>query len=71
MSIDPRRSRKGWKRRDLFHSGSVAALAASSGSVASAAASPSPDVYTQLGVRPFINATATLTSMAARGLCPT
>jgi len=50
-------------RRRLFQSGGLAAAGiAGRGPVAAApASSPSPDVYTRIGVRPFINCTATLT----------
>jgi uncharacterized pyridoxal phosphate-dependent enzyme len=50
------------KRRDVFRTGGAAALlAAVPASPAAAAPAPSPDVYLRLGVRPFINTTATLT----------
>lgn len=39
----------------------AAAFAAVTATPSAAAATPSPDVYTRLGVRPFINTTATLT----------
>src|SRR5262245_36445641 len=51
-------------RRDVFkRSGMVAAGMAAGGPGASAAAVPAkgPEVYTRIGVRPFINCTATLT----------
>ncbi|HEY2015150.1 MAG TPA: aminotransferase class V-fold PLP-dependent enzyme [Bryobacteraceae bacterium] len=50
-------------RRHLFQSsGLVAAgIAGLDSAQASPASSPTPDVYTRLGVRPFINCTATLT----------
>jgi uncharacterized pyridoxal phosphate-dependent enzyme len=50
-------------RRDLFRTGG--AMAAGLASAASATAAPNvatgPEVYTRIGVRPFINCTATLT----------
>jgi len=50
-------------RRDLFRTGG--AMAAGLASAASADSAPSvassPEVYTRIGVRPFINCTATLT----------
>ena len=50
-------------RRRLLQSGSLAAagVAAHERGIAAPAASPSPEVYTRIGVRPFINCTATLT----------
>jgi len=50
------RKRTGVNRRDIFN---AAGLLAAGAPVAAAAAAP--DVYTRLGVRPFINTTATLT----------
>jgi len=54
----------GFTRRNLFRKGSVLAAAglASAAPAESPAAAPSgPEVYTRIGVRPFINCTATLT----------
>jgi uncharacterized pyridoxal phosphate-dependent enzyme len=50
-------------RRRLLQSGSLAAAGAADceSAMGAEAAAPSPDVYTRLGVRPFINCTATLT----------
>src|SRR5215831_9819944 len=50
-------------RRRLLQSGSLAAagVAAREPAAAAPAGVPSPEVYTRLGVRPFINCTATLT----------
>ncbi|MBK9170012.1 MAG: hypothetical protein IPM24_21470 [Bryobacterales bacterium] len=50
-------------RRDLFRAGALAGAAGMSGAAAGAPAArvENPSVYTELGVRPFINATATLT----------
>src|SRR5438270_3847856 len=47
-------------RRRLFQAGTLVAGAMSS-EPAAAAAEPGPEVYTRIGVRPFINCTATLT----------
>lgn len=50
------------KRRDLFKAGgAAAAFAAAPVDSLHAASTPSPDVYQRLGVKPFINTTATLT----------
>jgi len=54
----------GWNRRDLFRAGAMAGAAGALGApAASAAKAPAedPSVYTALGVKPFINTTATLT----------
>jgi L-seryl-tRNA(Ser) seleniumtransferase len=50
-------------RRRLLQSGSLAAagVTAREPAVATTAGVPSPEVYTRIGVRPFINCTATLT----------
>jgi len=50
-------------RRDLFRAGgwSAAAGVFSAGAPATAAASPADNIYTRIGVRPFINCTATYT----------
>jgi L-seryl-tRNA(Ser) seleniumtransferase len=48
-------------RRRLFQTGTVIAGAMSSEQAASAAAEPGPEVYLRLGIKPFINCTATLT----------
>lgn len=52
--------RSGMGRRDVFSAGGAAALLAA-GATPVSASSASPDVYLRLGVRPFINTTATLT----------
>ena len=54
-------SRKGIKRRDVFRAGGAAALSLSIPVGAPAGTPSGADVYTRLGVRPFINTTATLT----------
>ncbi len=49
-------------RRDLFRAGSLAAATGLASSTAAAAGiAENPSVYTELGVKPFINTTATLT----------
>ena len=50
-------------RRRLFQSGGLAAAGIVGGGPASSepTSAPSPEVYTRIGVRPFINCTATLT----------
>ncbi len=50
-------------RRDLFRQGGAVAAGLAAGAPAGAAptSGPSPEVYTRIGVRPFINCTATLT----------
>ena len=50
-------------RRRLFQSGGLAAagIAGLESASAAPAPAPSPEVYTRIGVRPFINCTATLT----------
>jgi uncharacterized pyridoxal phosphate-dependent enzyme len=55
-----RQSSNGLSRRRLFQTGGAVAAGLAAGSQARAAA-PNPDVYTRIGVRPFINCTATLT----------
>jgi L-seryl-tRNA(Ser) seleniumtransferase len=53
-------TRTGLSRRKLFQTGGAVAAGLAAGSPVRAAA-PSPDVYTRIGVKPFINCTATLT----------
>jgi L-seryl-tRNA(Ser) seleniumtransferase len=55
------------RRRDVF---SAAGLLAAGGPAAAAAATVTPDVYTRLGVRPFINTTATLTINGGSRMLP-
>jgi len=63
-------------RRELFRSGGVAAAVGLSGtapadaSVAASRTEPSPDVYTRLGVKPFISCTATITINGGSRLLP-
>lgn len=62
MSDKKRTNRRGVDRRDLLSAGAAAALlSAAAPSVAPAASTADPNVYLRLGVRPFINTTATLT----------
>src|SRR5258708_5827139 len=56
------RARPGISRRGLLHTtGAITAGLAGAASSQGAATGPTPEVYTRLGVRPFINCTATLT----------
>ena len=50
-------------RRDVFKKGGMTAAGLAGASLVEGAATnmPSPDVYTRIGVKPFINCTATLT----------
>ena len=50
-------------RRRLFQSGGLAAAGIVGGrpGASEPTSAPSPEVYTRIGVRPFINCTATLT----------
>jgi L-seryl-tRNA(Ser) seleniumtransferase len=60
-------------RRDIFRSGGVTAaagLAAAAASPLAAAGTVTPDVYTRIGVRPFINTTATLTINGGSQMLP-
>jgi D-glucosaminate-6-phosphate ammonia-lyase len=57
-----RRYSAGISRRNLFRTGTLAAAGAAAGSAQAAPASSSgAEVYTRIGVRPFINCTATYT----------
>ena len=63
MLNSPKRS-AGVSRRKLFQSGGTLATGLAAGLAAgppARAAAPNPDVYRRIGVRPFINCTATLT----------
>ena len=71
MQPDKKQTRSGVKRRDIFRAGGAAALmGAAASSTASAASTASPDVYLKLGVRPFINTTATLTINGGSRMLP-
>jgi D-glucosaminate-6-phosphate ammonia-lyase len=68
-----KRSAAGLSRRDIFRGGTVAAaagLASSTPLPAAPARTPGPDVYTNIGVRPFINTTATLTINGGSQMLP-
>jgi D-glucosaminate-6-phosphate ammonia-lyase len=56
-----KRSRNVVSRRELFQTGGAVAAGLAAGQTAHAAPTVSPDVFTRIGVRPFINCTATLT----------
>lgn len=60
MPHSPNRTADRLSRRRLFQTGGVLAAGLASDPPARAAV-PSPDVYTRIGVQPFINCTATLT----------
>src|ERR1700739_957473 len=63
MANSPKRP-AGVSRRKLFQSGGTLATGVAAGiaaDVPGAAAAPIPYVYRRIGVRPFINCTATLT----------
>jgi D-glucosaminate-6-phosphate ammonia-lyase len=59
MSDPSNHAKPGLTRRRLFQTGGAVAAGLAAGPLAAAA--PNPDVYTRIGVRPFINCTATLT----------
>jgi D-glucosaminate-6-phosphate ammonia-lyase len=66
-----KQSRNGIKRRDVFRAGGAAALvAAATDAPAAPATTASPDVYLRLGVRPFINTTATYTINGGSRMLP-
>jgi L-seryl-tRNA(Ser) seleniumtransferase len=58
------------RRGLMLTGGSAAALGALSPTAAAAASAPSADVYARLGVRPFINTTATLTINGGSRMLP-
>lgn len=61
----------GINRRDVFKAGGATAmLAAAAASPSTAATTASPDAYLRLGVRPFINTTATLTINGGSRMLP-
>jgi L-seryl-tRNA(Ser) seleniumtransferase len=64
----------GLSRRDIFRSGGFAAAAGLTSATASAAkparAGGSPEVYTRIGVKPFINCTATYTINGGSQMLP-
>lgn len=63
MSSHFKQSRAGISRRDVFRTGGMLAAGAAAGSSSEAAPAKAagPEVYTRIGVRPFINCTATYT----------
>jgi L-seryl-tRNA(Ser) seleniumtransferase len=64
MSCSSKRLRAAVSRRGLFQSGGAISAGIAAGLASrwpAQAAAPSADVYTRIGVRPFINCTATLT----------
>lgn len=74
MSTRSRRSTSGLSRRDIFRTGGMAAAAGLTANAASAAkparAGGGPEVYTRIGVKPFINCTATLTINGGSQMLP-
>src|SRR6266852_7167308 len=72
MRIRKKRSAAGISRREIFSRASVAAAAGLAGTPLSAAPARTigPDVYTNIGVRPFINTTATLTINGGSQMLP-
>src|SRR4051812_13720555 len=62
----------GLSRRDILRSSGVTAAAglAAAPPLAAAATTANPDVYTRVGVRPFINTTATLTINGGSQMLP-
>ncbi len=72
MRIRTKRSGAGISRRDIFSRASVAAAAGLAGTPLSAAPARTigPDVYTNIGIRPFINTTATLTINGGSQMLP-
>src|SRR6266404_4718706 len=67
MRKQTQRSTAGVSRRDVL---AAAGLAAAAPSPAAAAGTAKPDVYTRIGVRPFINTTATLTINGGSQMLP-
>jgi L-seryl-tRNA(Ser) seleniumtransferase len=68
VSSERKRNRNGIKRRDIFRAGGVAALIGAAQPNSASAAGP--DVYLRLGVRPFINTTATYTINGGSRMLP-
>lgn len=67
-----RQHRAGLSRRDMFRTGGLltAGIAAGEAAQASVAKIPGPEVYTRIGVRPFINCTATYTINGGSQMLP-
>jgi len=72
MHADSEQSRTSLSRRDMFRAGSlmVAGLVGGESAQAAAAKTPGPEVYTRIGVRPFINCTATYTINGGSQMLP-
>lgn len=71
MTVDRKKSSRSVHRRDLLKTGAAAAMAVSSTApIEAATTAPSGDVYLRLGVRPFINTTATLTINGGSRMLP-
>src|SRR6266516_621376 len=73
MTNRTKRSTAGLSRRDILRTGGVTAaagLATAAPAAAAAAAKAGPEVYTRIGVRPFINTTATLTINGGSQMLP-
>ena len=74
MRTRSRRSPAGLSRRDMFRTGGLAAAAGLAPSAVSAAKparlAGGPEVYTRIGVKPFINCTATLTINGGSQMLP-
>jgi D-glucosaminate-6-phosphate ammonia-lyase len=65
------RTRRGVSRRAMLSAGGAGvAIGALSPTMAAAAVTAGPDVYTRIGVRPFINTTATLTINGGSQMLP-
>jgi len=63
MGVRSGKARGGWSRRDVFRRGGMmaASIAGATPAESAAVAGGGPEVYTRIGVRPFINCTATYT----------
>src|SRR5438094_2239591 len=72
MRMRTKQSAAALSRRDIFNRAGVAAAAGLAGTPLSAAPARTtgPDVYTRIGVRPFINTTATLTINGGSQMLP-
>src|SRR5467141_4115355 len=72
MHADSKQFRASLSRRDMFRAGGlmVAGLVGVGSAQAAVAKTPGPEVYTRIGVRPFINTTATLTINGGSQMLP-
>jgi len=72
MRADTQPSRPRVSRRDVFRAGGMMAAGLAAGESAPAAVTriPGPEVYTRIGVRPFINCTATYTINGGSQMLP-